>query len=59
MGQVQIDVEANTYQMSKLTPVAVPFWEGLVELMEQHGVECEKAKEILINSGSKKYVRRT
>jgi hypothetical protein len=57
MGQVEIDVEANKYQTDKLTPVALPCWEMLCEVADKLGVESKETKELLANSGSKKYVK--
>jgi hypothetical protein len=55
MSQVEIDVEANRYQMEKLTPVALPCWEMICEVADKLGVESIATKELLANSGSKKY----
>ena len=57
VSQIEVDVEANPYQTVKITPSGIPFWELVVELGEQHGIDCSNAKKILVNSGSKKYVR--
>lgn len=46
----EILTEANPYSTEKIAPVAVPFWEAQVELMEQHGIDCTKIKEVLEKS---------
>ncbi len=55
VAQVEVDIDANPYQRTMITPSGVPFWEGMVELMELHGIKCDEAKEILANSGSQKF----
>jgi hypothetical protein len=58
IAQVEVDIDSNPYQKNKVTPNAVPFWESQVELMEMHGIDCSKIKEILTRSGSTKYLQR-
>lgn len=55
MSQVEIDVEANRFQMEKLTPVAIPCWEMLCEVADNLGVDSSATKKVLAKSGSKKY----
>lgn len=44
----EINVEANPYQTVKIPPVSVPFWEALIKLCRQRGIdtaELEKTVE--------------
>jgi hypothetical protein len=54
-GQIEIDVEANPYQIGVLTPVAIPCWEMLTEVADKLEIDTLEMKKLLIASGSKKY----
>ena len=55
IAQIEVDVDANPYQCTKLVPNSVIIYEAFCDLFEKQGVDCSKIKELLKNSGSTKY----
>jgi hypothetical protein len=60
-AQIDVDVEANPYQNTKLVPNSIPVYEMYTEMCKKFELDsnaCNEMKKLLINSGSKKYTEK-
>lgn len=56
MSLIEIDVEANKYQIEKIAPVGLSCWELVAEIGDKLELDTSDLKKLLVRSGSKKYV---
>jgi hypothetical protein len=57
-AEIDVGVEANPYQTTRLVPSAIPLTEAFVTYLERENIDCTKIKKLLANSrGSKLYTK--
>jgi len=49
----EIIVESNPYNVSKIAPVVIPFWEMMSKLAKLHGIDTSRIDKILQESQKK------
>jgi hypothetical protein len=55
VSQIEVDIDSNPYQNTKLTPNNIPSYEAFIAFFDREGIPCEGMKELLRNSVSKKH----